>query len=140
MEYAVKAKPKAIVQLLLKVLVTGVLLWWLSRYFNYQQIRESLREVAPGLILLAVGLHILSYLLGGVRWWLLFRHLAGPVSLRQIIGLIYLKNPTLMIKYTSMKKVQQQAKDSDQRKMDDVLRKMLSRPPQPAKKEKKKPA
>ena len=90
MEYAVKTKPKAIVHLLLKVLVTGVLLWWLSRYFNYQQIRESLREVAPGLILLAVGLHILSYLLGGVRWWLLFRHLAGPISLRQIMPSYYL--------------------------------------------------
>ena len=85
-----EAKPKAIVYLLLKVLVTGVLLWWLSQYFNYQQIRESLRGVDPGLILLAVGLHILSYMVGGVRWWLLFRHLVGPVSLRQIMPSYYL--------------------------------------------------
>jgi uncharacterized membrane protein YbhN (UPF0104 family) len=86
----VRVKPKAIVLLLLKALITGVLLWWLSQYFNYQQIRESLREVDPDLILLAVGLHILSYLVGGVRWWLLFRHLAGPVSLRQIMPSYYL--------------------------------------------------
>jgi len=86
----VRAKSKAIVYLLLKIIVTGVLLWWLSQYFNYQQIRESLREVDPGLILLAVGLHILSYMVGGVRWWLLFRHLVGPVSLRQIMPSYYL--------------------------------------------------
>ncbi|MCH7506684.1 MAG: flippase-like domain-containing protein [Proteobacteria bacterium] len=85
-----RAKSKAIVYLLLKIIVTGVLLWWLSQYFNYQQIRESLREVDPGLIALAVGLHILSYMVGGVRWWLLFRHLAGPVSLRQIMPSYYL--------------------------------------------------
>ena len=83
-------KAKAIVYLLLKVLVTGVLLGWLSQYFNYQQIHESLREVDPGLILLAVGLHILSYMVGGVRWWLLFRHLVGPVSLRHIMPSYYL--------------------------------------------------
>jgi len=86
----VRVKPKALVLLLLKALITGVLLWWLSRYFNYQQIRESLQEVDPDLILLAIGLHILSYMAGAVRWWLLFRHLAGPVSLRQIIPSYYL--------------------------------------------------
>ena len=85
-----RVKPKSIVLLLLKALITGILLWWLSQYFNYQQIRESLREVDPDLILLAVGLHILSYLAGGVRWWLLFRYLAGPVSLRQIMPSYYL--------------------------------------------------
>lgn len=89
-ESGVTSKPKAIVFFLFKALITGVLLWWLSRYFDYQQVRESLRGIDPGLLVFAVLLHVLSYLAGAVRWWLLFRHLAGPVSLARIMPSYYL--------------------------------------------------
>ena len=69
---------------LLKTLVTLVCLWWLSRYFDYQQVRSALSGINPAMLIAAIVLHFLSFLAGGIRWWLLLQHLSGPISFRVV--------------------------------------------------------
>ena len=66
---------KNIAIFLLKALVTVACLWWLSRYFDFAQVRAALAGINPLLLVVAIVLHFLSFVAGGVRWWLLFRHL-----------------------------------------------------------------
>jgi len=86
----VSSKKKDIVIFLLKALVTAACLWWLSRYFDYEQIRTALAGINPLLLIIAIALHFLSFLAGGVRWWLLFRHLNGTIAFRQLWPSYYL--------------------------------------------------
>ena len=81
---------RAVATFLLKVLVTVACLWWLARYFDFVQVRNSLANVNPLLVLFAIVLHLLSWLAGGVRWWLLFRHLAEGITFRQVWPSYYL--------------------------------------------------
>ena len=75
---------KNIVIFLLKALVTMACLGWLARYFDYEQVRTAIASINPLLLIFAVALHFLSFVVGGVRWWLLFRHLHGGITFRQI--------------------------------------------------------
>jgi len=86
----VSNRSKSIAIFLLKALVTAACLWWLSRYFDYDQVRAALAGVDARLLLLAIVLHFLSFLAGGVRWWLLFRHLNGAIAFRQLWPSYYL--------------------------------------------------
>jgi len=81
---------KSITIFLFKALVTVACLWWLSRYFDYDKVRTALAGINPLLLIVAIGLHFLSFLVGGVRWWLLFRHLHGGITFRQIWPSYYL--------------------------------------------------
>ena len=82
------AKPLAI--FLLKALVTAACLWWLTRYFDYEQLRDALAGIDVRLLMVAIALHFLSFVAGGVRWWLLFRHLHGAIAFRQVWPSYYL--------------------------------------------------
>jgi len=74
-----------------KLLVTAGSLWWLSRYVDLEAIYVSLDGFTVPVILAGIVLHVSSYLVGGVRWWMLFRHLvAGPVSFGQVLPSYYL--------------------------------------------------
>lgn len=75
---------------LLKALVTGVCLWWLARYFDFAQLRAALAGIDIRLLVFAVALHFLAFLAGGVRWWMLYRHLQGGVTFRQVWPSYYL--------------------------------------------------
>lgn len=75
---------------LMKALVTAACLWWLSRYFDFEQVRAALAAINPLLLIVAIALHFLSFMLGGVRWWLLFRHLNGAIAFRQLWPSYYL--------------------------------------------------
>ena len=75
---------------LLKSLVTAACLWWLSRYFDFKQVRAALAGMDALLLMVAIGLHFLSFVAGGVRWWLLFRYLQGGVAFRQVWPSYYL--------------------------------------------------
>jgi uncharacterized membrane protein YbhN (UPF0104 family) len=81
---------KTIVIFLLKALVTAACLWWLARYFDFKQIRIALTGIDALLLSGAIALHFLSFVAGGVRWWLLFRHLNGAIAFRQIWPSYYL--------------------------------------------------
>lgn len=81
---------KNIVIFLLKTLVTVACLWWLARYFDFEQIRTALAGINPLLLVVAIALHFLSFVTGGIRWWLLFRHLHGTITFRQIWPSYYL--------------------------------------------------
>jgi uncharacterized membrane protein YbhN (UPF0104 family) len=81
---------KPLVIFLLKALVTAACLWWLSRYFDYEQVRAALSGIDARLLIFAIALHFLSFLAGGVRWWLLFRHLHGAIAFRQVWPSYYL--------------------------------------------------
>jgi uncharacterized protein (TIRG00374 family) len=84
------ARSKGILVFLLKALVTAGCLWWLSSYFDYVQVRGALAGLSPLLLILAIILHFLSFVAGGVRWWLLFRHLGGGITFRQVWPSYYL--------------------------------------------------
>ena len=84
------SKRKRVLVFLLKALVTAACLWWLSRYFDYEQVRGVLAGINPLLLILAITLHFLSFVAGGVRWWLLFRHLGGAITFRQVWPSYYL--------------------------------------------------
>ena len=84
------ARSKGVLVFLLKALVTAGCLWWLSGYFDYEQVRSALSGVNPLLLVTAVGLHFLSFLAGGVRWWMLFKHLSGPIPFRVVWPSYYL--------------------------------------------------
>lgn len=75
---------------LLKALVTASCLWWLSRYFDYQELKDALGGIEVWLLLAAIALHFLSFVAGGVRWWLLFRRLQGPIAFRRVWPSYYL--------------------------------------------------
>ena len=84
------AARKHIAIFLLKALVTTACLWWLSRYFDLEQVRTVLAGINPLLLVVAIALHFLSFVAGGVRWWLLFRHLNGNIAFRQLWPSYYL--------------------------------------------------
>ena len=84
------AARKNIAIFLLKALVTAACLWWLSRYFDYEQVRTTLAGINPFLLVMAIVLHFLSFLAGGARWWILFRHLHGSIEFRQVWPSYYL--------------------------------------------------
>jgi uncharacterized membrane protein YbhN (UPF0104 family) len=86
----VSGSSKNIAIFLLKVLVTAACLWWLSRYFDFEQVRAALAGISPVLLIVAITLHFLSFVAGGVRWWLLFRHLNGGITFRQLWPSYYL--------------------------------------------------
>ncbi|MGB5716291.1 MAG: lysylphosphatidylglycerol synthase transmembrane domain-containing protein [Gammaproteobacteria bacterium] len=75
---------------LLKALVTVACLWWLSRYFDFEQVRTALVRINPVLLAVAIVLHFLSFVAGGIRWWLLFRYLQGSITFRQLWPSYYL--------------------------------------------------
>ncbi len=84
------SKRKAVVIFLLKALVTAVCLWWLARYFDIEQVRGALAGIDVRVLVLAIALHFLSFLAGGLRWWLLFRHVGGEIAFRQVWPSYYL--------------------------------------------------
>ena len=84
------SKRKNVAIFLLKALVTAVCLWWLSRYFDFEQLRTALASINPVLLAVAIALHFLSFVAGGVRWWLLVRHLNGSIAFRQLWPSYYL--------------------------------------------------
>lgn len=75
---------------LVKALITATCLWWLSRYFDFKQVYAALTGINPLLLIVAIALHFLSFVLGGVRWWLLFRHVNGAIAFRQLWPSYYL--------------------------------------------------
>jgi len=86
----VSGASKSLALFLLKALVTAACLWWLARYFDFEQVRAALAGTDARLLVLAVALHFLSFVAGGVRWWLLFRHLQGAIAFRQVWPSYYL--------------------------------------------------
>lgn len=81
---------KTVAIFLLKALVTAACLWWLARYFEFEQVRAALAGIDMRLLVVAIVLHFLSFLAGGVRWWLLFRHLHGAIAFRRVWPSYYL--------------------------------------------------
>jgi hypothetical protein len=73
-----------------KFLVTAACLWWLSRYVDLAAIRQSLKGFSLIVILVGVLLHVAAYVAGAVRWWYLFRYLAGPIRFGQVLPSYYL--------------------------------------------------
>ena len=81
---------KNLVIFLLKAPVTAACLWWLARFFDFEQISAALAGIDVRLLVVAIALHFLSFVAGGVRWWLLFRHLNGAIAFRQVWPSYYL--------------------------------------------------
>lgn len=81
---------KALSIFLLKALVTAACLWWLARFFDFELMHAALAGIDARLLIAAIALHFLSFLAGGVRWWLLFQHLHGAITFRQIWPSYYL--------------------------------------------------
>ncbi|KPK53730.1 MAG: hypothetical protein AMS22_07020 [Thiotrichales bacterium SG8_50] len=56
-----------------KILATGALLYWLLAGTDFQNLERSISSTNAGAITAAVALHVLGFVLGGFRWWLVAR-------------------------------------------------------------------
>jgi hypothetical protein len=84
------ARPRNVLLLVVKFLVTAACLWWLGRHVEFAAIRQSLTGFSLSIILAGVALHVGAYVAGAVRWWYLFSYLAGPVRFGQVLPSYYL--------------------------------------------------
>jgi hypothetical protein len=76
--------------LLLKLAVTGALLLWLSSRMDVAAVAGGLRKIELSTAVFAIGLHVLAFLVMGVRWWMLLRHADPRVPLLRVFPSYYL--------------------------------------------------
>jgi uncharacterized protein (TIRG00374 family) len=76
--------------LVIKLIITVGLLYWLYSYADSDSIKRSLILVGSTQVIVATSLHVGVFLLGGVRWWLLLRHTGVSVPFRKILPSYYL--------------------------------------------------
>lgn len=79
---------------LLKITVTGALLYWLLANLDLPAFVQTLKQANWQLVALALALHLLAVSLGGVRWWLLLQHTVSRSPLRVVfvgyyIGILF---------------------------------------------------
>lgn len=73
-----------------KIALTGGLLYLLMLQTDFQKGRELLHHIHLPLLLAAIGLHLLAFLCGSLRWWLLLRYVNPQCSYRDIFPAYYL--------------------------------------------------
>jgi uncharacterized protein (TIRG00374 family) len=76
--------------LFLKIGVTAGLVYWLLSNVELGEIARMSMDVGPAVFLAAVAIHVVSFSVTAVRWWLLLRHSGERVRLQQILPSYYL--------------------------------------------------
>lgn len=64
---------------LVRILVSGIILWLIARSIDLGQVLDNLRGASPGLLLLALGLQGASIAAAAYRWFLVMRNLDYPL-------------------------------------------------------------
>jgi glycosyltransferase 2 family protein len=73
-----------------KIIVTAVLVAWLLTKINYGALVETLSVLDPLLLGAAVVLQVMAFMLGGLRWWVLLRHVHDHIHFRKVFPSYYL--------------------------------------------------
>ncbi|MCR4348032.1 MAG: flippase-like domain-containing protein [Sulfuricaulis sp.] len=73
-----------------KILITCGLIYWLFSSVDGDNIAKILTLIKPIQIIGAIGLHISVFLLGGLRWWLLFRYRGTSPPFLKVLPSYYL--------------------------------------------------
>jgi len=74
----------------LKLLVTGVSVYWLLTLTDLRVAWQSITAVPVLIIFLAVCIMLAGFVAGSFRWWLLLRHTASTIQYRKILPSYYL--------------------------------------------------
>lgn len=73
-----------------KMALTVGLLYLLLYHLDFRQIGDLLHHIHPVLLLAAIGLHLLAFLCGSLRWWLLLQYIKPDCFYRDILPSYYL--------------------------------------------------
>jgi uncharacterized membrane protein YbhN (UPF0104 family) len=76
--------------LLLKVAITGLLLFVIARRVDLTAVAASLQSASMSLLCLAFVTFLLSIVIGGMRWWITLRSLGQTARLMPVIGLFWI--------------------------------------------------
>ncbi|MEE4144751.1 MAG: lysylphosphatidylglycerol synthase transmembrane domain-containing protein [Halieaceae bacterium] len=81
---------KGLVVFLLKLLVSGACLYWVLSTADMDALVSAAASIGVAVLLVAVLLHVVSYLAGGLRWWLILRALGADVSFNAVLPSYYM--------------------------------------------------
>jgi uncharacterized protein (TIRG00374 family) len=76
--------------IVLKFSITAALIYWLLSGIDYHSVSVIFSKVSIVIIFSAIGVHLLAFLLGGIRWWLMLRSTKISISLAKILPSYYL--------------------------------------------------
>ena len=76
--------------LLLKIGISAALVYWLLSRAEYVALVDAARSLSILQVGAVIGVHLAAFAIGGLRWWLLLRHLHAPIALRQTLPSYYL--------------------------------------------------
>lgn len=84
----VSAKKGALI--FLKLIVTGITIWWLWSMTDYTALLRAFRHIAPIIIAAALCMNIFAFLIGSARWWILLCHTTGRIAYKKVLPSYYL--------------------------------------------------
>lgn len=74
----------------LKLAITAGLLYYLLSGVDLSRLQEIVTTVSPATIVVAIALHIISYGVGGLRWWLLANNAGLALPFRAVLPSYFL--------------------------------------------------
>lgn len=86
---AIKSRKKNLL-LALKLLVTGVFIYWLLTLSDVNLVWRMITSAPLWVILSAISMMVLALLIGSLRWWVLLRHTAELIRYTQVLPSYYL--------------------------------------------------
>lgn len=81
---------KRVLALLLKLAVTGGLLYWLLSSISLAEMRKVLAPLQAHHIVAAFVMQSVALVFSCLRWWILLRHVSGPITLVKALPSFYL--------------------------------------------------
>ncbi|HRD68351.1 MAG TPA: lysylphosphatidylglycerol synthase transmembrane domain-containing protein [Candidatus Competibacter sp.] len=73
-----------------KIAFTGSLLYLLAFQLDFQKVEELFKHISLVVLLVAIGLHLIAFLFGGLRWWLLLQNIEPQCNYYDIFPAYYL--------------------------------------------------
>jgi uncharacterized protein (TIRG00374 family) len=74
----------------LKLVITGAFLYWVFSHLDTASMWRAVRQMHPLVLICAVALNALSFVFGGVRWWMLLRYFVPDISFGRVFPSYYL--------------------------------------------------
>lgn len=83
-------KSRRTLLLAIKACVTIALLYWLINKIDVAQIGPLLARLPPGYVAAAIAIHIMVFVLGAIRWWILLRPAGVHLPLLHVLPSYFL--------------------------------------------------
>lgn len=87
-EISANARKNALV--FLKLIITGITIWWLLSMTDYAALLRAFRQISPVVIVAALSMNVFAFLMGSVRWWALLCHATGRIAYGKVLPSYYL--------------------------------------------------